>query len=460
MNSSKARNGRIGRLILSSLFKLWLAGSVCFILSRSTPGDPLEQYLGYPAENRYIGESAQWEQELQKYRKQYHLDRPIFYFSIQFDYPEFIAQLPSGKIQKHLRQFFYTYRNESQLREYYQLLLQLKQEISDIDNRSKKNILESKWSDVIQNGETVSAQREMKALIAQINEQGQKNFQSIPWERENGVAWANLWPQLEWHGLNNQYHHWMKDALTGQWGNSLRDGETVVSKIFPALTWTLGINGPALLLALALGVFTGMRSGMHPNSAQWSQILALILFALPVYALGTLLIQFFTKAGWLPLFSSVVRPPSEIAAWEIWRYYTLPVLCMAAGVWAFIHQQLSTQVEKTRKAPFVSAAYFRGVRNSVVKWKYIFPNSIFPLITSLTVLVPGLLAGALAVELIFDIPGMGKLLYDSLLGKDWPVVFLLIFLNMGIIIIVNSLADLLYLRYDPRRRQLQYKQVI
>ena len=75
-------------------------------------------------------------------------------------------------------------------------------------------------------------------------------------------------------------------------------------------------------------------------------------------------------------------------------------------------------------------------------------------------MVPGLLAGALAVELIFDIPGMGKLLYESLLGKDWPVVFQLIFLNMGIIILVNGLADLLYLRYDPRREQFQYKQVI
>lgn len=447
-------------LILFTLFKLWLAGSICFLLSRSTPGDPLEQYLGYPAENRYIGENAEWEEELQNYRSQYHLDRPLFYLSIQFRYPEFIAQLPSDKIQKHLKKFFYIYRNESQLREYYQLLLQLKQQIAELDNQSAKNILESKWSDVIQSGEVQPAQKEVNALIAQINDRSDKNFQSVSWKRVNKTPLTYLMPQFQWHGLNNQYHHWMTDALTGQWGKSLRDGEAVASKIIPALGWTLSMNVPALLLALALGVFTGMRSGLNEGNLRISQILALILFALPVYALGTLLIQLFTKAGWLPLFSSVVRHPSEIETWEFWRYYTLPVLCLTAGVWAFIHQQLSTQVEKTRSAPFVSAAYFRGVKASIVKWKYIFPNSIFPLITSLTIMIPGLLAGALAVELIFDIPGMGKLLYDSLLGKDWPVVFQLIFLNMGIIILVNGLADLLYLRYDPRREQLQYKQVI
>lgn len=458
MNSTKS--GHAWQLILFTLFKLWLAGSICFILSRSTPGDPLEQYLGYPAENRYIGESAQWEEELQYYRSQYHLDRPLFYFSIQFRYPEFIGQLPSDKIQKHLRQFFYSYRNESQLSAYFQLLLQLKREISELDNQSTKNILESKWSDVIQSAEVLSAQQEMKALIAQINDRSNKNFQSISWERENKAAWAYLLPQFQWHGLNNQYHHWMADAFTGQWGKSLRDGETITSKILPALGWTLGINLPALILALVLGVYTGLRAGLRPGSGKFSRYLSLIFFALPVYALATLLIQFFTKSGWLPLFSSVVRPPSDIAVLDFWRYFTLPVLCLTAGVWAFIHQQLSKQAEITRKAPYVSAAYFRGVRESVVKWKYIFPNSIFPLITSLTVLIPGLLAGALAVELIFDIPGMGKLLYVSLLGKDWPVVFMLIFLNMGAIIFVNGLADLLYLSYDPRREQFTYKQVI
>ncbi|HKK88972.1 MAG TPA: ABC transporter permease [Saprospiraceae bacterium] len=460
MNSIKAGTGSTWRLIVFTLFKLWLAGSICFILSRSTPGDPLEQYLGYPAENRYIAENAQWEQELQKYRAAYHLDRPLFYFSIQFRYPDFIAQLPSDKIQHHLRHFFYSYRNEAQLKAYYNQLLQLKKHISGLDNRSTRNILESKWSDILKSHDVESSQQEMKALIAQVNARTEKKFNPISWEKNTGSAWAYLWPQLQWHGFNNQYHHWMTDALTGKWGKSLRDGEPITSKIFPALGWTLSINLPALLLALFVGVFSGLRAGMRPHSGKFSRYLSLVFFALPVYALATLLILFFTKSGWLPVFSSVVRPPSEITVLDFWRYFTLPVLCLTAGVWAFIHQQLSTQVEKTRKAPYVSAAYFRGVPDSVVKWKYIFPNSIFPLITSLTILLPGLLAGALAVEFIFDIPGMGKLLYDSLLGKDWPVVFMLIFLNMGIIILVNSLADLLYLKYDPRREQLQYKQVI
>ncbi|MGB3079490.1 MAG: ABC transporter permease, partial [Saprospiraceae bacterium] len=270
---------------------------------------------------------------------------------------------------------------------------------------------------------------------------------------------ATTWlPLIEWNGTHNQYHQWMSGLLSQRPLTSLVDGLNAWTKIFDALKWTLLLNGLAFLLAILLGVGIGIWSGAHDGMPLERIInwILFALFALPSFWLGTLFIYSLTSGEWLSIFpsgglGSYQRAGSVIEKWSIlFSHLLLPVMCLTLGALAYVSRQMKQSVLHQMEQPYVKALRAQGISERTILKKHVIRNALFPVITIIGGSVPALLSGSLIVEVIFSIPGMGRLMYNSLLAHDWPVVFPVLMLGAAITVFSYVLTDVVYKWADPR----------
>ncbi len=270
---------------------------------------------------------------------------------------------------------------------------------------------------------------------------------------------ANGWfPVYKWHGTRNQYHQWLTGLLFQKPLTSLADGLNAWSKIYTALKWTLLLNGMAFLLAMFLGVGIGIWSGTH-HGKSLELILNWILFglfALPSFWLGTLFIFFLTSGEWLSIFPAGGLGPYEsagtiVAKWGIiFSHLVLPVTCLALGALAYVSRQVKQSILHELTQPYVKALRAQGISEKTIIRKHVIRNALFPVITIIGGSIPAILSGSLIIEVIYSIPGMGRLMYSSLLAHDWPVVFPVLMLGATITVFSYVVTDIVYKWADPR----------
>ena len=123
---------------------------------------------------------------------------------------------------------------------------------------------------------------------------------------------------------------------------------------------------------------------------------------------------------------------------------------MTYGSIAFISRQVRGSMLDVAARDYIRTAFAKGLPRKAVVWRHTFRNALFPLITMIALVFPATLGGSVVVEVIFNIPGMGRLLFDSLLGRDWPVVFMILMIVTILTIVGNLVADILYTIADPR----------
>lgn len=270
-----------------------------------------------------------------------------------------------------------------------------------------------------------------------------------------GVNWL---PHLTWNGTHNQYHQWIAGLITARPLTSLIDGRNAWTKVGEAVRWTLLMNGLALVIAFFLGLRIGTWSAAHDG--QWVEralnTLLFVLFALPSFWLATLLITGFASGEWLSIFPSgglgayqKVRQPLAKAGIILW-HLVLPVLCLTLGALAYVSRQMKSAVLHQLGQPYVHFFRTQGLPERLILRRHAVPNALFPMITLAGQAVPGLLSGSLLMEVIFSIPGLGRLLYTSLLARDWPVVFPILMIGAAVTVVAYLLTDMIYRRVDPR----------
>ena len=132
------------------------------------------------------------------------------------------------------------------------------------------------------------------------------------------------------------------------------------------------------------------------------------------------------------------------------QHFFLPVVCVTYGALAYITRQVRNSMLGILQSDYIRTARAKGLSERQVIWKHAFPNALFPLITMFGSILPSAIAGALIVELIFNIPGIGKLTIDSIYTKDWPIVYALLLLTAIMTVVGILLAYLLYAWADPR----------
>ena len=247
------------------------------------------------------------------------------------------------------------------------------------------------------------------------------------------VRWNNGIPHMKWHGLKNRFHSSAVGLITGNWGLSATDGRPVRQKIGQAIRWTLVISVASLILSMMLAFILGLIASLRDHSLMERLISSTLfgIYAMPLFWIATLMIVFFTTpeyGRWFDLFPSVgviVMDGSQSFLGSLMsRGYllVLPILCLTISSVAYFYQFLLSGNRYEMERPYFVAARAKGLDQRSALLRHSFINATYPVIGLLAVIVPGLISGSLVLEVLFNIPGMGRLMFDSILTQDWNVV--------------------------------------
>jgi peptide/nickel transport system permease protein len=258
-------------------------------------------------------------------------------------------------------------------------------------------------------------------------------------------------------GLNDplplRYARWSAAALRGDLGQSFASGQPVAQAIRSHLPVTLELivlaQFFALLLALPAGILTGWRAGSWLDRALGT--LAFALASLPSFALGIgLVLLFALRLDWLP--ATGYTPLSEGVAANL-RGFLLPALSVALVEWVPLMRVLRGDLISTLKEDFILLARCKGLSTGRILIGHALRPSCFTLITLLGMQAASLFCGALIIELLFSLPGIGRLLVTGILAQDYPVVQGCVLLISLAYVALNFLVDLCYGLLDPRIRK-------
>jgi peptide/nickel transport system permease protein len=251
--------------------------------------------------------------------------------------------------------------------------------------------------------------------------------------------------------LYEQYWRWVNDAVRGDLGTSLFNGEHVTKTIGDRLPVTLSLIIGSLLVIIVVGVGLGVFSAVRGGAVgRFVDGLSLIGFALPGFWVGAVLIALFAvQVHWFPAIGYVplVESPSDWA-----RSLVLPVVALALHSVAVMAKQTREAMMDVLASEHVRMAWANGIPAHLIFFRLALKNASMRVVTIVGLQMVGLLGGTLFVEQVFALPGLGYVLVNSTLQGDLPVVQGLTVFFTLIIVLINLVVDLAYTWLDPRVR--------
>lgn len=247
-----------------------------------------------------------------------------------------------------------------------------------------------------------------------------------------------------------QYGVWLTDAAQGNLSKSLVSNEAVLISIKRSLPNTLIIVVMAMTIALVIGIPLGIAAASRPNSWIDSAVMAVASLgvAIPNFWLGMLLVAFFAlQLGWLPATGaiSVFDDP-----WQAMRHALLPAIALASGGISEVARQLRSSLVEVLSSQAVRTLHAKGLTPSAILWKHGLKNVSVNLLTVISLLANRMLAATVVIEAVFAIPGMGGLIVNAALTRDFPVVQGVVLVMVLIVVSINLITDILYNILDPR----------
>lgn len=269
-------------------------------------------------------------------------------------------------------------------------------------------------------------------------------------------------PKIIWHGFDNQYHNWLSSFFKGGFGISLLDGNTALAKVGKALAWTLSITLIDLLISLPLGILLGYFLARNPSGRRESLMTQFfyMIYAIPLFWLATMLIVFFTTddyGAFTNIFPSVGIDiyPGKGTAYHILHNLDkmiLPIFCLVIHSLAYTSRFVRRSILNEMQRDYIMTAYSKGLTKDQVLRKHALPNALIPVITILVAMIPAAFASSLVLEVIFNIPGIGRLLFRSIEMADWNVSFCIMMIIAFVTVISYLLGDILYALVNPKIR--------
>ena len=253
--------------------------------------------------------------------------------------------------------------------------------------------------------------------------------------------------------LHQQYWNWLTSLLRGDFGYSIRTGRPVLVEITERLPATLELAAAATLIAVAIGLPLGLLSAMRPRSRVdvLARIGGLIGLSLPSFWLGTLIIVFFSLyLRWLPNtggYVDFVRDPLANLA-----LIALPAVTLGVALAAATMRMTRSAMLDVLSADYVRTAWAKGLRRSVIVRRHVLKNGLIVVVTLLGIQVGQLLGGAVVVEEIFSIPGVGRMLLAAIVQRDYALVQGGVLAIAILFVLLNIVVDVLYGYLDPRIR--------
>jgi len=244
--------------------------------------------------------------------------------------------------------------------------------------------------------------------------------------------------------LFEQFTIFIGKALQGDLGNSIRMRQPAVEAFFSRLPNTLAIVPWAILLAMALGIPLGVVAALNRGNLldRAAGTVAVLGVATPSFWLGVVLIFIFSvELGWLP--SGRMGGP---------EHYVLPVITLGTFLVAGFMRLVRSSMLEVMDSEFIKLARIKGLSEAVVIWKHCLRNALIPVLTLWGVFVGNLITGAIVTETVFAWPGIGRLTYEAVIYRDFPLLQAVIILKAILILSINLLVDILYAYVDPRIR--------
>ena len=241
-----------------------------------------------------------------------------------------------------------------------------------------------------------------------------------------------------------QYARFLKGALRGDFGESVRHGEPAMGLVLERLPATFELAGAGLLIALSLAIPAGIVSAVRRNTVvdYVSTVVALLGQAMPTFWLGIMLILVFSvRLSWLP---SSGRGDLD--------HLILPAITLGLFTTARITRLTRSGMLEVLGQDYIRTARAKGVSEPPVVWKHALKNASIPIVTIVGIELGTLLGGSVITETIFAWPGVGRLSVQAIFNRDYPVVQAAVFLLASTFVVVNFLVDIVYTYLDPRIR--------
>jgi peptide/nickel transport system permease protein len=266
---------------------------------------------------------------------------------------------------------------------------------------------------------------------------------------------ANMEAQL---GLNKplplQWLNWMGQLFQGNLGYSYSQQVSVTSLIGQRIGGTLLLSLTALLLALVIAIPLGVTAALKQRS--WFDYLAvgvsMLAISIPVFFLGLMAIYFFSlRLGWLPPGGrNTLGAASSLA--DTIKHLTMPACVLAAVLLGPYVRYVRQSMLEVLRMDYIRTAVAKGVPRRQVIFGHALRNALIPLTTVLAIQIPALLAGTLVIETVFAWPGLGKLVYDAISNRDYPIILAVVMLSAALVVAFNVVADIVAAVLDPRIR--------
>ncbi len=241
-----------------------------------------------------------------------------------------------------------------------------------------------------------------------------------------------------------QYGIFMKDALRGKFGDSIKESRPSMEVILERVPATLQLGLAAFVFSLLLGVPLGILSAVKRGTSLdiAGKLVAIVGQSAPVFWLGIMLMFFFAvKLEWLPPFGR--EHPSGII---------LPAIALGWYYAAANMRLLRSSMLNVLDSEYVRLARAKGVSNNAVIWKHCLRNALIPALTFAGVTLGGLVTGSVVIEQVFAWPGLGRLAIEALLGNDYPLMQAVIIVFTLMYVVAALFVDIMYAYIDPRIR--------
>ncbi|MBK8701976.1 MAG: ABC transporter permease [Saprospiraceae bacterium] len=267
-----------------------------------------------------------------------------------------------------------------------------------------------------------------------------------------------FYPVFQWNGSHNQYHQYLKSLASGNWGYSRTDGLDVRKKAGQALNWTLAI----VLVNFTLAIFFSLLLAstlLKKNGSKvdkFAMALFNLIYSIPGFWLATLVLIFLTGNQYgLPIFYTPLylpMPDQQLSTILTVGFSKIaPVIfCLTVLDIALLSRLLKSKFGEEFSKPYMDVLMSRGIDQNTLIYKHALPNALLPLITILVHSLPASMAGSLVFEVVFNVPGMGRLLYESIQAADWVMMNGITLLLLVLTSFLFLVGDLLYRWADPR----------
>jgi peptide/nickel transport system permease protein len=258
------------------------------------------------------------------------------------------------------------------------------------------------------------------------------------------------------YGLNDpvplQYFRWLKLALQGDLGESIRTREPVIKTVAVKLPITMQLAGFSLIIAIGIAIPAGIFSAVRRNTV-WDLLanaVSLCGVSIPSFWLGIMLILFLSvrlhllpASGFVPFFQDPLGNLQRML---------MPAFVLGASLAAVLMRQTRNSMIEVMSANYIRTAYSKGLAERVVVFRHALRNGLIPIVTILGLQMGALMGGAVVTEQIFVVPGFGRLIVESVFTRDYPLVQGVVLITASTYVLINLLVDVSYSLLNPRIR--------